>query len=243
MEFSHSGKTEAVKAIADLLGSGSGHGVQGDPATTQFDVHETPEPDSPYREPLRPEAIYNYTDEKGKLLFQVLRATSPETGRKCIWQRKPDVTRGWTYSLDEGGPVRRVPYRLSEVLRAREVIITEGEKDCDLVRNLVKEKGIAVTTNPGGAGKWRDEYSEYFRGKRVAIFGDRDGPAMGAGGQQCGQQHVECVAESLWRVGIRAATCFVEGFHDVGDYVIAGATGEDISQIIQSSPLYTGENE
>ena len=85
---------------------------------------------------------------------------------------------------DNTSGVRRVPYRLPEVIGAQTVSICEGEKDCD---NLMK-LGITATCNCGGAGKWRQEYSEALRGKDVVIFGDADEP---------GKAHVDQVIESL----------------------------------------------
>jgi DNA primase len=93
-------------------------------------------------------ATYDYTDEGGNLLFQCVR-TKP----KDFWQRRPDGKGGWINNLQG---VRRVLYRLPEVKSAQTVCVAEGEKDAD---NLAK-LGFVATTNPLGAGKWRDEYSE-----------------------------------------------------------------------------------
>jgi len=46
------------------------------------------------------------------------------------------------------------------VLAAKSVLIVEGEKDVEAARKL----GLVATCNSGGAGKWRDEYSEMLRG-------------------------------------------------------------------------------
>jgi putative DNA primase/helicase len=54
-------------------------------------------------------AIYNYTDERDTLLFQVVRYNP-----KRFVQRRPNVS-GWTWSTVG---VRQVPYRLPEVLEA-----------------------------------------------------------------------------------------------------------------------------
>ena len=72
-------------------------------------------------------AVYDYTDETGKLLFQVLR-----TAGKKFPQRIPDQSRktGWQWNLDG---TRRVLYRLPKVIEAvrdGEIIyVCEGEKD------------------------------------------------------------------------------------------------------------------
>jgi 5S rRNA maturation endonuclease (ribonuclease M5) len=122
------------------------------------------------------EAVYRYLDEQGKPLFEVVRFTG-----KQFRQRLPDGSWGLNGA-------RRVLYRLPRVLeavaRGEDVMVPEGEKDVDALEKL----GIAATCNPGGAGKWRDEYSESLRGAKVTIVSDRDDP---------GRAHARQVAESL----------------------------------------------
>src|SRR5262245_21161134 len=55
-------------------------------------------------------------------------------------------------------------------------------------RGTLIERGLVATTNPGGAGKWRYEYSETLRGARVVILPDNDDP---------GRQHAQSVAQHL----------------------------------------------
>ena len=50
---------------------------------------------------------------------------------------------------------------LPEVIAAQTIFVAEGEKDADNLRAL----GFTATTNPLGAEKWRDEYSETLRGQ------------------------------------------------------------------------------
>jgi 5S rRNA maturation endonuclease (ribonuclease M5) len=138
-------------------------------------------------------AVYDYTDETGKLLFQVLR-----TADKQFSQRSPDKSRpsGWRWTL---GNARRVPYRLPkliEAVKAGEVIyVAEGEKDVQ----AIEAAGATATCNPGGAGKWRQEFSEYLRDAVVVIVADRDKPGLA---------HARQVAASL--DGIATAVEIVE---------------------------------
>src|SRR5262249_22315106 len=69
-------------------------------------------------------ATYNYVDECGELLYQVVRYEP-----KDFRQRRPDGNGGWTWKLDE----RRVVYRWPELLKFPDgtVFVTEGEKDAD----------------------------------------------------------------------------------------------------------------
>lgn len=140
-------------------------------------------------------AAWEYRDEAGVPLFRVCRTDGPDG--KHFWQEQPDGSRRLT-------DVRRVVYRLPEVRRAIEsgqtIYVVEGEKCADAVAAL----GLCATTNPMGAGKWRNEYSESFRGARaVRVLSDNDGadeqhPEHG----RKGQRHAEEVARSLSLVGV-----------------------------------------
>jgi putative DNA primase/helicase len=125
-------------------------------------------------------STYDYTAEDGELLFQVVRFAP-----KDFRQRRPDGNGGWDWKL---GDTRRVPYRLPAIVAAVEmdypVFIVEGEKDADAITT----KGYAATCNPGGAGKWRQEFAEFFRGAHVNVVADRDEP---------GRKHALAVARSL----------------------------------------------
>jgi 5S rRNA maturation endonuclease (ribonuclease M5) len=170
-------------------------------------------------------ATYDYTDESGNLLYQTCRY-QPKNFR----QRRPDGKGGWIWNLDG---VRRVLYCLPEVLKAQTVCVPEGEKDCD---NLAK-LGFVATTNPMGAGKWHDEYSETLRAKDVIVFGDV-GDDDGAG-----ERHTKRVIESLAKKAkaIKHVT-LLDGFHDVSDY-IASLPPDKAGDIIRKLIDETGELE
>ena len=115
---------------------------------------------------------------------------------------------------------------------AQTVCVAEGEKDCD---NLAK-LGFVATTNPLGAGKWRDEYSETLRGKDVIVFGDV-GDDDGAGEKHT-QQMIESLtgkAKSIKHVPLPG------GFHDVSDYIASlpenAAKRTAIEKLIEDTPV------
>lgn len=123
-------------------------------------------------------AEYKYVDEKGKLLFSVCRCSRKNEGCKRPfgqWQPDPSKLHGKRWSLQG---VRRVVYRLPEVLRAieegRRVWFTEGEKDADLLASM----GEVATTSPMGADSWIKEYARYFREAEVIIVADCDRPGL-----------------------------------------------------------------
>ena len=139
-------------------------------------------------------ATYPYRDECGKLLFEVCRYHP-----KSFSQRRPVGNGGWVWTLDG---VQRVPYRLPELLKAEEVFVAEGEKDCDLLASW----NLAATCNSGGAGKWLAGYSEFLRGKRVVIIPDADEPGRG---------HALDVAHSLLDVAAEVRIVELPGAKDV----------------------------
>jgi RecA-family ATPase len=114
-------------------------------------------------------AWYDYQDEAGKLLFQVVRFDP-----KDFRQRRP-LNDGWEWSVKG---VRLVPFKLPELIEALAselvVFIVEGEKD---VLSLMA-RGAIATCNPMGAGKWRPEYNQYFRDADVVIIADHDPQAV-----------------------------------------------------------------
>ena len=63
---------------------------------------------------------YDYTDETGVLLYQVVR-----TDPKGFYQRRPNGQGGWVNKKSK----RQVLYRLREVLEAAIVFVVEGKKD------------------------------------------------------------------------------------------------------------------
>jgi hypothetical protein len=130
-------------------------------------------------------AIYTYTDEHGRPLFQVCR-----TDTKQFPQRRREGD-GWAWGLNGVAPVLyRLPRVLAAVKNGRPVYVVEGEKD---VLSL-ERAGVVATCNPGGAGKWRDGYSAVLTGAEIIVVADRDDP---------GRKHAATVADSLGRVGCR----------------------------------------
>jgi len=124
---------------------------------------------------------YDYSDANGEYVFSVIRTKNPGEKKTFRQARYDETSRRWVYSV-KGLPT--YPYRLPTLLSADTVYVVEGEKDAD---NLA-QFGLAVTCNPGGAGKWKSEYGEYFLGKNVVILPDNDVP---------GQKHAVDVRDKL----------------------------------------------
>ncbi|HUT18733.1 MAG TPA: VapE domain-containing protein [Anaerolineae bacterium] len=121
-------------------------------------------------------ATYDYRDEKGTLLYQVVRYEPGFDGeRKTFRPRRPNGGTGWVNGL---GDVRRVLYRLPDLAASDAMVyVVEGEKSADALGGL----GVLATCNPGGANKWREEYTDALKGRDVVILPDNDGPGLAHG--------------------------------------------------------------
>ncbi len=180
---------------------------------------------TPKDQPMKLINTYDYKDEAGKLLYQVLRY-EPKTFR----QRRPDEKGGWIYSMKD---IRRVLYQLPDLTKADGVIIVEGEKDADSLGSL----GFMATTASGGAGNWLPiEELEVLRGKEVILIPDND---------EAGVKHMQKVASSLEGIAGTIRRLDLPGLPkkgDISDWI--AQTGEDakeqLSVLITSAPQYQG---
>lgn len=166
-------------------------------------------------------ATYDYRDERGALLYQVVRYEP-----KDFRQRRPNGKGGWVWNLRG---TRRVLYNLAAVASAKDVLVVEGEKDCDRAREL----GFVATCNAGGAGKWQSEFSEYLRGKRVTIIPDNDAP---------GKTHAQQVAALLEGKAERVALLELPGLApkgDLSDWIACGGTRDQLARLVASAPEWT----
>jgi hypothetical protein len=162
----------------------------------------------------RVEDRYPYVDEASRLLFEVERKDP-----KGFSVRRPNG-KGWISNLDG---VRRVLYRLPQVIEATDVLICEGEKDCKNAFLL----GFVATCNPFGAGKWKDDYSVFLRGKSVAIIQDAD---------KAGREHAQAVAVSLRTVVKSLKVIELPNAKDLSDFMAQGGNREDLLRLIEGAP-------
>jgi putative DNA primase/helicase len=154
---------------------------------------------------------YDYVDEQGRQLFQVVRLP-PKRFR--IRRHNPGDPAsdqdGWAWNL---GGCRQVLFRLDVITAAdsaETVYVCEGEKDVI----AIERAGGLGTTNPMGAGKWRDDYSSVLaRLARVVVVADDDAP---------GRQHARAVAASLRRYGCPVDVVLPRAGKDASDHFAAG---------------------
>jgi len=180
-----------------------------------------------------PGATYDYHDENGQLLYQVVRFRG-----KKFRQRRPDGSGGWVWGLKD---TRRVLYQLSKLKDKATVYVVEGEKDADRLWGI----GVPATTCPMGAGKWREEYIEQLKAagiERVVILPDNDSE---------GRKHAESVALSCLKAGLQVKVLNLPGLPDKGDvsdWLDNGHVKDDLAEIVSATPLtalegLTGEAE
>lgn len=176
----------------------------------------------------RIQGVYDYRDEQGTLLFQTVRLWAPSPKNKDFRQRRPDGKGGWIWKL---GDTRRVLYRLPELHAAGHVdvstwvFVVEGEKDADALTQL----GLVATTNPMGAGKWRPEYAESLRGRRVAVIPDNDEP---------GRRHAADILKSLEGVALELVRLDLPGLPekgDVSDWLASGGTAAKLLELVETA--------
>lgn len=168
------------------------------------------------------ETVYVYHDEEGNPLFEVVR-----TADKHFWQLLPGAHKGGV------GEVRRVLFELPRLLKTASgdtIFIVEGEKDCWRLWKL----GLPGTTNAQGAGKWRQEYTDWLKehlpDRKFVILPDNDPPGI---------KHAEEVEQSLKRAGLAVRAVLLPGLPakgDVSDWLAGGKTKEELLAAIRPPP-------
>jgi len=172
------------------------------------------------------QTTYAYDDEKGQLLFEVVRFDP-----KDFRQRRPDGKGGWIWSIKD---VRQIPYHLQQLLLSpleQPVFVVEGEKDVLRLESL----GLVATCNAGGAGKWPEALNEHFNGRRVIILADNDKP---------GEKHAEKVADAL-KLRAHVSVLHLPDLPpkgDVSDWLDSGGNAEQLMALIKALDTYQPES-
>jgi hypothetical protein len=163
---------------------------------------------------------YHYTDERGALLYEVLRYEP-----KGFRQRRPDGKGGHVWNLDG---VRRVPYRWPELIEhpSATVYLCEGEKDT----NRLIESGLVATSVQGG--KWTDECVQALAGRQVLILEDND---------EAGRAKAHDAAQLLHGVAENVKIVRLPGLPergDVSDWLDAGHTVDELTAFCNAAPYW-----
>ena len=173
-------------------------------------------------------ATYDYTDENGDMLYQVVRLTNGPDGKKRFKQRRRSPAGGWINNING---VELVPYNLHNVAKARFVAVCEGEKDA----NTLSRVGIVATCNNGGAEHFSRDLAPWFSDRKVAIFADND---------EKGERHALAVAELLKPHAKSVKIVELPGLGlkgDVTDFIQRGGTVEQIRECYKRAIEWTPE--
>jgi hypothetical protein len=175
----------------------------------------------PKRAKRRFAKAYDYPDENGTLLYQKVRYEP-----KDFSQRRPDGSGGWVGDLKG---IRRVLYRLPEVIASEDVLIVEGEKDAD----TAKEKlGLCGTTGGGAAEKWPDEYTATLAGKNCVVIPDADVP---------GRSKATKIAQALSGKAASLKLLELPGAKDLTEWVEHGGTLDALIELVRNTLAYRPE--
>ncbi len=157
-------------------------------------------------------ATYDYSDETGELLYQIVRREP-----KGFFQRRPDRYGGWINKKGE----RQVLYHLREVLEAPIVFVAEGEKDAETLRSY----GFVATTNAGGAkAPWLPQYSEALADREVILIPDNDKP---------GRERAARIARALLGRVARLVILELESAKDVTEWFERGHGELELIELVE----------
>lgn len=153
------------------------------------------------------EAIYDYTDETGNLLYQCVRFEGKDFGWRQFDAKGKEV---WNLK-----GVRRVPYQLPKLVKLptdADFVMTEGEKDAD----TLAAHGMTATNHKN----WQAEFDHLLKGRNTIIFQDHD---------RAGVQYAENAAKAISQVAeaIKIVDCFA-------DETLPDKHGKDVSDYLQT---------
>lgn len=201
--------------------------------------------EKPASKPLgKPEKIYHYTDEQGRVLFDVLRYRMPD-GSKTFRQAVPDPSKqgGYNWSTkDVRHPLYNLPAVLNAIKEGKPVYLVEGEKDAD----TLMAAGLTATTNPGGASKagtkikWLDEHTDALAGADVIVLPDAD--EVGIADRIRVSELLLPVAKRLRWIDLREICPTLPPKGDITDYLEMAGTDSglrELNRAVQAAPTMT----
>lgn len=166
-------------------------------------------------------AEYDYLDESGQKLYQVQRFI-PKNFSQRSWAGDR-----WMEGKGSMQGVRRVPYRLPEILaadKASRILIVDGEKDVDAAWKL----GFPATCHVGGMANWRHESAKLLQGRTITIIADKDS-------NQSGAKDAAKLRDLLKELGIDAPVIELPGakVKDLSDWIAHGGTLRELADLAE----------
>ncbi len=176
---------------------------------------------------------YCYRDEQRKIKFYCLKYENPKGFSQGYYKGGK-----WVPNLKG---IRRVLYRLPELIKGKDpVILVEGEKDTDNLRERLK---FTATCSPMGAGKWKiqeKEYNRHLKDREVIIIPDND--LLGIQKDKIepkhleGEKHLIQVATSLKGIAKKIKVFRLPKAKDFSDWIqIKGNTEEKFLMLMSEA--------
>jgi hypothetical protein len=129
-------------------------------------------------------AIYAYRDEAGTVLYEKIRYQDKDGSKRFENRRGPYGNPLTPSYYDKLGDVRRVPYLLPGLIRAKAnqtIVMVEGEKAAD----RLWEMGFVATIYK----EWRPEWNQFLTGRWILMLPDND---------EAGEKYVADAVKVMW---------------------------------------------
>uniref|UniRef100_A0A6M3IG20 Putative primase n=1 Tax=viral metagenome TaxID=1070528 RepID=A0A6M3IG20_9ZZZZ len=178
--------------------------------------------DTPTKEAPVIEAVYDYTDEDGNLLYQVIRYYP----KKFLQRHFENGNEVWNLK-----GVERVLFNLPKVINStangETLYFCEGEKDA-----INLGQYVTTTTISGGASSsWLPQYSKVLKDAIIAVLPDNDTP---------GQRYAETIADQIygWAKEVKVLKL---GSKDVTEW-LKTHNHDELQVLWEQSPQYIPEH-
>lgn len=172
-------------------------------------------------------AEYVYTDLNGASVAKKLRY--PDKG--FCWL-KPDGKGGWTKGRNGQAPL----YNCYNVRDKQTLYIVEGEKDVQTLSGYGKP---AVSLPDGAKSKWLDSYTEFLKGRNVAIIQDNDEPGKNLAQMIAGK--LDGQAKSVRVIDLSEIWADIPEKADISDYLAAGHDIKKLSELANKTEIWKPE--
>ncbi len=122
--------------------------------------------------------VYTYYRADGSVCSRKTVKRFSDGSKTAFWEHLSDGQ--WVKGQGE-----KLLYNLPSLAEADEILIVEGEKDCETAKGL---RFTPTSLPDGSASRWVDSYAPHFRDKRVVVIPDNDEP---------GKAYVQRIAKAL----------------------------------------------